>query len=119
MKRSLRFVFAVVLAGCTSLAAAQIAPYGSNLSSSAGLSDPLLTPLSPYGSAMSSSMGLGYTTPLSNRSSVSSRTGLGYAPTSPLNPGGGGPMVDTLSPVAHYPVVNCHPGGCSGVDGTQ
>jgi hypothetical protein len=31
-------------------------------------------------------------------------------------------MADTLSPATHYPLypfVNCHPGGCSGVDGTQ
>jgi hypothetical protein len=28
-------------------------------------------------------------------------------------------MADPLSPATHYPMVSCHPGGCSGVDGTQ
>jgi hypothetical protein len=140
MKRSLRFVLAVVLAGSTSLAAAQMGLYGGNLSSGAGVSRALPLPLTPYGSSASSSPGLGYTptSPLgaygsSASSSPSlgfapalpltpyggSSTGAGYATPSPLNPGGVGPMPDTLSPATHYPLVSCHPGGCSGVDGTQ
>lgn len=123
MKKLLRFVFAVVLAGGTSLAAAQIAPYGSNLPITAGLGDPLSSPLNPYGRGMTTGTGLGYTTtPLTlspNRGSLSSSTNFGYAAPLPLNPGGGASMADTLSPATHYPVVNCHPGGCSGVDGTQ
>jgi hypothetical protein len=143
MKRSLRFVFAVVLAGGTSLASAQIGPYGSGLSSSAGLRAPPPLALSSYGSTMPSGTGLGYTTPLllspngssvwsspgfgyatapplgTYGSSMSSSTGLGYAAPSPLNPAEVGPMANALSPTTHYPLVNCHPGGCSGVDGTQ
>ena len=123
MKQLLRLAFAVILAVGTSLAAAQIAPYGGNLPIGAGLGDPLSSPLSPYGSATSGSTGLPYTTtplPLTpNRSSVSTSTALGYAAPSPLIPGEGGPMAVHATPATHYPVVNCHPGGCSGVDGTQ
>jgi hypothetical protein len=97
--RSHRFLFAILLAGGASLASAQISPYGTGLSSSAGLGAPFA--LSPYGSSLSSS------------------TGLGYAAPSPLNSGGVGPMANPLSPVTPYPLVNCHPSGCSGIDGTQ
>ena len=139
--RSCGFLFAILLAGGASLASAQIGPYGIGLSSSAGLGAPFA--LSPNGGAMPSGTGLGYTTPLllgPNGSSVSgspgfgdatalplgtygsspsSSTGLGYAAPSPLNSGGVGPMANPLSPTTRYPLINCHPGGCSGIDGTQ
>jgi hypothetical protein len=139
--RSRRFLFALLLAGGASLASAQISPYGTGLSSSAGLGAPFA--LSPYGSAMPGGTGLGYTTPLllgpngssvsgtpglgyataqplgTYGSSLSSGTGLGYAAPSPLNSGGIGPTANPLSPTTPYPLVNCHPGGCSGIDGTQ
>jgi len=139
--RSRGFLFAILLAGGASLASAQIGPYGTGLSSSAGLGAPFA--LSPYGSAMPSGTGLGYTTPLllgpngssvsgspgfgyatapplgTYGSSLSSSTGLGYAAPSPLNSGGVGPMANPLSPTTRYPLVNCHPSGCSGIDGTQ
>ena len=118
--RSHRFLFAILLASGASLASAQIGPYGTGLSSSAGLGAPFA--LSPYGSAMPGGTGLGYTTPLllgPNGSSLSGSPGLGYAAPSPLNSGGVGPMANPLSPTTPYPLVNCHPGGCSGIDGTQ
>jgi hypothetical protein len=142
MRRSL-VVFAVVLAGSASLASAQISPYVSNLSGSAGFRASSPFALGPYGSALPSGTGLGYTTsPLfsPNGSSVSSRpgsgyaalpslgtyagdmsssVGSGYAPPSPLTPGESGPMAKTPTPATHFPLVSCHPGGCSGVDGTQ
>ena len=134
MKRSLNFVLAAVLAGGTSLAAAQIGPYGS-----AGLGSPAPSALNPYGTGMPSATGLGSKGPLlfspnpsalsSSRSfgdatspplaSYGSSMGLGSAASSPPIPGEGGAMANAPSPTTHYPLVNCYAGGCFGTDGTQ
>jgi hypothetical protein len=122
MMKKLGFVFAVVLAGGASIASAQITPYGGNLSSSAGLRALPPSAFSAFGSDMPGTTGLGSTTPLlfsPNGGSVPSSPGLGYAAPSPMNPGEVGPMANPLSPTTRYPLVTCHPGGCSGVDGTQ
>lgn len=113
MKSIRRFIFAALLAGSASLVGAQGSPYGSTLSSGAGLGAPLAQ--SPYGTAMPSGTAFRYPTGIS----MSSSTELGHVAPSPENFGGVGRIGDPLSPTAHYPLVNCHPGGCSGSDGTQ
>src|SRR6266478_9614992 len=82
MKRSLNFVLAAVLAGGTSLAAAQIGPYGS-----AGLGSPAPSALNPYGTGMPSATGLGSKGPLlfsPNPSALSSSRSFGDATSPPL-----------------------------------
>ena len=129
MKRLVNFVLAAVLAGGTSLASAQIGPYGS-----VGLGSPLPSTLNPYGTGMPSTTGFG-TGPLlvsRNASNVSSSQSFGYATSpldssmglvsavpSPLIPGQVGAMANAPSPTAHYPMANCYVGGCFGTDGTQ
>ena len=134
MKRSLNFVLAAVLAGGTSLASAQIGPYGS-----AGFGAPPPSALNPYGTGMPSATALGSTGPLlfsPNPSAVSSSRrfggatspplgsygssmGLGSAAPSPLIPGEVGAMTNATSPTTRYPLANCYAGGCFGTDGTQ
>ena len=134
MKRSLNFVLAAILAGGTSLASAQVGPYGS-----AGLGSPQPSALNPYGTGMPSATGLGFTGPLlfgpnpsavsSSRSfsdatsprlgSYGSSMGLGSAAPSPLIPGEVGATASAPSSITHYPVANCNAGGCFGTDGTR
>jgi len=138
MKKSLRFVLAVVVAGGASLASAQIRSFGGDLSSSAGFGSSSPLGLNSYGGGLAGAAGLGTTGPLSsspNPSAVSSMPsfdaatspslgsyrngmGLGYAAPSPLRPGAVGAMPE-LSPTTHYPLVNCYAGACFGTDGTQ
>src|SRR5258705_3532460 len=123
MKRSLNFVFAAVLAGGTSLASAQIGPYGSG-----GLGSPRPSALNPYGTGMPSATGLGSTGPLlfspnpgavsSSRrfgdatspplGSYGSSMGLGSAAPSPLIPRGVSAMANAPSSTTHFPLVNCY-----------
>jgi hypothetical protein len=139
MTRSRRFAIAALLAGSASLAWAQTGLSGGGLSPSAGLGGP--SPLSPYGSVvptgpgfdsttpfisplhsgLSGSSGLGTSTPsLGSYGNTMSRSAdFGYSVPSPRDPGGVGSMADPLSPTTRFPMVNCHPGGCSGFDGTQ
>ena len=115
MKRSYPFVFAAVLIGMATLASAQSNPYGSALPSTSGLGSNaplLLSPSTPngfgrpgFGNVTSPSLG-----------SYGGNMGLGYSATPPVS---SGPVLNPLLPNTRYPVVSCHPGGCSGVDGTQ
>jgi len=138
MRKSLGFVLAVVVAGVASLASAQLRPFGSDLSGSAGFGSPPPLGLNSYGGGLAGSAGLGATGPLlssPNPSAVSSipnfnaatspslgsygnGMGLGYAAPSPLRPGAVGALPD-VSPTTHYPLVNCYAGTCFGADGTQ
>jgi len=118
MKRSYPFVIAAVLAAVASPTSAQTAPYGSTfpITSGVGSNAPLL--FSPNVSGVSGTPGLGKVTS-PTLGSYGGNVGLGYLPPPPLNPAEGGPTATPLSRNTRYPLVNCHPGGCSGVDGTQ
>jgi hypothetical protein len=131
MKKSRGFVIAVLLAASASAACAQIGSlggsFGGGLTSGAGPGAPFA--INPYGS--SGNLGLGSTGPLFSPGGggVSGSAGLRYSTpgpatsgssiTSPLNSFASAPMANPLSPGTRYPLVDCHPGGCSGSDGTQ
>ena len=117
MKRSHGFVAAAVLVGVASLACAQVSPYagGPPVTAGLGADAPLLfnpsqnlTPVSP-GLPYEASPALG-----------GYRGSLGSPRPPPFATGNGGsPSANALSPTARFPSVTCHPGGCSGLDGTQ
>jgi len=119
MKRSHAFIVAAVLAGVASLASAQIGPHAGGLPATAGLgaNAPLL--FNPRPSAVPATPGLSHEVSPA-LGGYGSNLGSGYAEPSPLTPGPAGSLsANPLSPTTRFPLVTCHPGGCSGVDGTQ
>ena len=119
MKGSHAFIVAAVLAGVASLASAQMGPHAGGLPATAGLgaNPPLLFNPRPSVGPTTPTLSYGASPALGG---YGSSLGSGYTEPSPLTAGPAGSFsANPLSPTTRFPSVTCHPGGCSGLDGTQ